>query len=65
MLPPLNWIANYSVRGILGVAADTAEKGGWGWECEYTYVSVTGERTGENWMKKVQSILSNRVCWLE
>ena len=51
MLTPLNCIANYSMIGSLGVAADTASKGVWGWECEYACVSVTGERTGGKWMK--------------
>ena len=51
MLPPLKCIVNYSVRGSLGVAAYIAAKGGWGRECEYACVIMTGERTGGKWMK--------------
>ena len=41
MLHPLKWIAKCSVRGSVGVAADTAEKGG-GYENVNMTVSATG-----------------------
>ena len=33
--PPVKCIAKYSSRGSVGVDSDTAEKGGWVWECKY------------------------------
>ena len=37
MLPPLNCVTKYNVRGSVVLSADTAEKWGWVWECEYDF----------------------------